>query len=258
MDSFLRRFVDFEAVPDSGADPEFGNEPEAPLAPAAPTEQPEAWGGPSQEEWQSLTTFQQQAMPVLQSLAEILSAPDPYAGQPQPQHQPNYYQPQGGGEPQFGADEFDPFDQNAIASLVDQRVQATLQQTLGPIEGLMGVVASEKGEQLARAELETIRGEVGEFDNDTAFLIASGMIESGTPPEQALRQAAGYAQQYEQKIRADERAKVEQELQTLRGAPRETPIGGASATEGVPVPTGPNRYEDAIRNALARRSPALP
>lgn len=205
-----------------------------------------AWEGPSQDEWQRLTSFQEQAMPILGSLNEILNAPD---DEPQYQGQPQQPQQQG-----FDADDYDPYDPAQMAQLVNMQVQQALQ----PLQGLLGVVATDKGEQLARGELETIRGEVGEFDNDTAFLVASGLIESGADPSSALRQAAQYAQSYEQKIRADERSKVQAELTNMASAPNETPIGGASAVGEVPTPTGAGRYEQAIRRALASQHPVLP
>lgn len=202
----------------------------------------EAWSGPSQEQWEQMTGFQEQSLPILQALGEILSAPDVDDSQQVPE------------QPGFAADDYDPYDPAQMASLVQREIAQALQ----PLQGILGVVATDKGEQLARNELETIRSEVGEFDNDTAFLVASGLIEAGHDPGQALRQAAQYAQSYEQKIRADERAKVEQEFKTLAGAPHETPIGGAAAVGEPPSPTGANRYEVAIRRALANNNPALP
>lgn len=203
-----------------------------------------AWEGPSQDEWQRLTAFQEQAMPILGSLSEILNAPDDDQQQ----------QPQQQAQPGFDADDYDPYDPAQMSQLVAAQVAQALQ----PLQGLLGVVATDKGEQLARGELETIRGELGEFDNDTAFLVASGLIESGADPSSALRQAAQYAQSYEQKIRADERQKVQAELTNMATAPNEMPIGGASAVGVPPTPTGAGRYEQAIRRHLANRNPVLP
>jgi len=205
----------------------------------------EAWAGPSQEEWQSLTAYQQATMPIMQELAQILSSPDDtYAQQPQYGQQP-YGQP--------AEDDFDPYDQNQLQGLIQQH----LNQALEPLQGIVGMVASDKGEQLAKSELETIQNELGAFDTDTAFLVASGLIEAGHDPAQALRHAASYAQSYEAKIRADERAKVQQEYQNVSQAPNELPVGG-SALQGVGTPTGSDRYEVAIARALANNHPSLP
>lgn len=245
--SFMRGLVDYETTEDAPNEPDGGGAPDAPDTDGA-LEQA-AWAGPSQEEWQALTQFQTAATPILQNLHEILSAPLDENDYGNAAVQQGQYQQQPGLE-----EEWDPFDQDSVARIVDARLQAALE----PFQGLLGMVATEKGEALARSELDTIRNEVGEFDNDTAFLVASGLIESGHDPATALRQAASYAQQYEQRIREDERKKVTEELTALRDAPRDGAIGAQPGTENVPTPTGANRYEFAIRRALANGNPALP
>lgn len=228
---------------ESGAAPPSDEGTAAPETPA----EPETPWSPSQDEWQQTQQFIQAAAPILQQLTQ---PPDPYD-----EYQQQAYQQQ-------PEEEFDPFDpesvQRYIQQSVQQGLQQGLQQSLGPYEGLMGMVASQQGEQLARQELDTIKGELGEFNEDSAFLIASGLIEQGNDPGQALRQSAQYAKEWETQIRSDEREKYKQELQNLQGAPSETPMGSASAANEVGVPTGKGRYEEAIRRALANRQPVYP
>jgi hypothetical protein len=228
---------------ESGAAPS-GEDTAAPETPA----EPEAPWSPSQDEWQQTQQFIQAAAPILQQLTQ---QPDPY----------DEYQQQAYQQPQF-EEEFDPFDPESVQRYIQQSVAQGLQQglaqNLGPYEGLLGMVASQQGEALARQELDTIRGELGDFNEDAAFLVASGLIEQGGDPGQALRQSAQYAQEWETQIRSDEREKYKQELQNLQGAPSETPMGSASAANEVGVPTGKGRYEEAIRRALANRQPVYP
>ena len=230
------------------APPEPSADTAAPETPAEP-EQP--WSL-SQDDWQQTQQFIQAAAPILQQIVQQ-QQPDPYDEYQQQAYQQQQFQPQ---------EEFDPFDpesvQRYIQQSVQQGLQQGLQQSLGPYEGLMGMVACQQGEQLARQELDTIKAELGEFNEDSAFLIASGLIEQGGDPGQALRQSAQFAKEWESQVRADEREKYKQELQNLQGAPSETPMGSASAANEVGVPTGKGRYEEAIRRALANRQPVYP
>jgi hypothetical protein len=65
----------------------------------------------------------------------------------------------------------------------------------------------------------------------------------------------------ETRIREDERKKLQEEFQELKGAgtqggPGRTP--GVTATEFDKVPTGPRRYEEAMERAMARRRGGFP
>lgn len=176
---------------------------------------------------------------VVSQLAELLQQPEPQA------------------DPQADF-EFDPFDPESVQQLIDMRAQAIAAAQMEPFQGLLGMLSAREGEQLAKAELDRIQGEVGEFDHDMAFLVASGMVDNGHDPAQALRQSASQVREYESKIRADERAKVEAEFQGLGSAPNERGVGSGEAVPGQPVPTGPHRYEEAIARAMANRRPTMP
>jgi hypothetical protein len=211
--------------PDPAPDSEPAPDPEPEPDPA-----PVAWA-PPQEEWQQMSQ-------VVQQLGQLLQE------QEQPQAPEEI--------------EFDPFDPESMQRFVQQQAQAIAEAQMAPFRGLLGMLSEREGEQLAKAELEKISGEVGQFDNDMAFLIASGMVDHGQDPAQALRHSASTVKDFESKIRADERAKVQAEFQGLGSAPGETPVGSGSAVPGQPVPTGPNRYEEAIARAMANRRPTMP
>lgn len=206
--------------------------------------EPESWS-PDRDQWEQTQRFIQQAAPFLDQLSQQLY-----------QQQQGYSQQQPGYQEQ-PEDDFDPFDPESVQNYIARNIQQGVQQHLAPYEGLLGMVASDQGERLARTELEQIKSEVGEFDQDSAFLIASGLIEQGSDPGTALRQAAQFSQGFEKKIRADEREKYKQELAGLAGAPAETPASSAAAPVEE-VPTGRGRYEEAIRRALANRAPVNP
>lgn len=200
----------------------------------------EEWAGPSQEEWQQMVQYQQQTGPVLAQLGQYLNDTsgldlNQYQGYEQPQQQ---------------EEEFDPYDAESVQSYIGRSVQQGIEQALGPFQGILGTVASREGENMAKAELDRIAEDVGDFDRDNAFLVASSLIESGGDPAQSLRQAAQHSRDFEARIRADEREKYRAELEQLAGAPREATTGSSSATENLGVPTGPDRYRIAVQRAL--------
>jgi len=211
-------------------------EPDAPEPDApAPDSEPEpatAWS-PPQEEWQQMTG-------VVQQLAALLQEPE----QPQPDPMADF--------------QFDPFDPESVQQMIDMRAQAIAQAQMEPFQGLLGMLSAREGEQLAKAELDRIQGDVGEFDHDMAFLIASGMVDNGSDPAGALRQSAGQVREFESKIRADERAKVEAEFQGLGTAPREQGVGSGEAVPGESVPTGPGRYDQIVERWRANQRPSMP
>lgn len=232
----------FEFETDLGeGDP--GGEPEPEPTPEPEAEPEAAWTGPSQDEWTAMTQFQQQVTPFLQSVAQAID---------------EGYQPQVQPEVEEGPD-FDPLDPDSMQAYIQQNIERGVAEALTPFQGVLGMVASERGEQLAKDELELVKSEIGEFDQDLAFLVSSGMVaDPNVDPGYALRQGATFARDHEAKIRADERAKVTEELRGLSGAPGEIPAGQGSATDITKVPTGPMRYHEAIARGLARRRPSQP
>lgn len=223
-----------------------------PATPEVVDEAPET-GEPTwalqQDEWNRVNGFINAAAPVLQHVAQLLQ--DGQSLTPQPQ------------EPEAPAQlpDIDPFEptsvQRYVDALLEQRVAAAIQNSLGPYESVLGMVASREGEDLAKREFEKIASEVGEFDQEAAFAMASGLIDRGMEPGQAIREAGTYAREWEKRIATKAVEDYKASLQTIGSAPQEQ-TGGAAATEVEGVPTGRGRYEVAINRALARRNPITP
>jgi hypothetical protein len=213
---------------------------------ASDTEVEEAAWALSQSDWETTLNYLQQTAPILQQVAQVL---------PTLQQQPQQ------GNPTDQTPDIDPFDPQSVQAFIQQQVQAgigqALQQQMAPYEGVLSSFASEQGAAMAKAELETIKETVGDFDQDNAFLIAAGSIEQGQDPTQALHQAARFTHDFEKRIRADERNRFKEELRSLQAAPNETPAGsGSAAVEVQPVPTGPRRYHEVVERYLERQNPS--
>jgi hypothetical protein len=186
--------------------------------PAEPVEQVEASPAPAVEEqpWSLTQQDWEQTQQFLQSVGQAL----PTIYQEIQGLRPQEQAPQGPAAP-----EYDPFDPASVSNYIQHAVstglESVLEERLGPLQGLFGMVAQERGEALARQQLEQLSTNIGAFDHDTAYLVASGMIERGTDATQALQAAAQYAFDMEQRIRADERSKYTSDLGQLGQAPAE-------------------------------------
>lgn len=221
--------IDFEADP--GADPGFTPEVSVEPTPVTP-----AWTGPSQEEWQRTQDFLGAAGPILQELYEKAQpAPDPTVEQP-----------------------FDPFDPASVKAYIDQTAQARASEMLAPYEPILGMVAQDRGETMAREAIESFREEVGDFDEDAALLVGSALMNPNTNPDVALRQAAEWARDFEAGIRADEREKYKAEIGQIAQAPNESPTGGLTTVPVPKVPTGARRYHEVVERVLAEATPSFP
>jgi|SRR5262245_19197715 len=206
------------------------------------TEEEAGWGGPTEADWQSVVQFQQQAAPFLSDLASALQQDQ--AAQPQQQ------------EP-----EWDPWDADSVRNYIGQSINQGVEAALEPYSGILGMVASREGEQLAHNELERIREDVGDFDKDTAFLIASGLIDQGHDPAAALKRAAEFAKEVEGRIREDERKKYEGDVARVAGGRGDVPTTGQSAEPVEPPPPGgggQEKYLAAVQRAIASRRPSMP
>lgn len=200
---------------------------------------------------QPLVDFQQSAMPVLQQLGQVLNAEEEelFGGDPAQGDV-------GGGDP----DEFDPYDPNTIRALAQAEAKAMME----PFSGVLGLVAQEKGEQLARNALEEIKGDIGDFDPDATFLIAQSILNDpnarGVNPAQTLRGVAQWVQGRDAKIAEAAVEKYKAEMQALAGAPRGEVAGaGAAATEIDKIEMGSggaDKYSLAVQRAMARRNPS--
>ena len=194
-----------------------------------------------------MSQFQERAMPVLQELAIALQ------GAPQTQ------EPQQPTAPEEHP--FDPFNPQSVRDEIARQAAEQAQQLLEPYMGVLGLTASQTGEQLARQALDGFKTELGDFDHDAALMIAAGMMESGMQPEQALRAGAQYVSEYEKRIRGEATTAFTQNTVEPRlqgNLPPGQPQGGAPAAEIQRVPTGPGRYEAAIERWRANRQPTMP
>lgn len=190
------------------------------------------------------------AGPVLAQMWERLQAD----GQPAPEQDAGPQAPQ-----------YDPFDERSVAEFINWQVQQGIEEArqglVGPLEPLLGHLAEQEGERLARGELDRIKADIGEFDQDQAVMLAQGLLANapeGTDPSVVLRYTAEHVHGFEERIRKDEREKYEEFIRTKGGAPGAEGASGAAAHEGEEVPTGPGRYEVAIRRALARSNVVHP
>ncbi len=239
----------FESPEDGGGAPPPEAAAEAPSPEAAPpAPEAPAWEGVSQADWEGTQQFIAAAMPFLQNLAA--------------REQQEQFAAQQSAQPQLDQlPDWDPFDENVVQQHFDQRVSQAVEQALGPYQGLLGHIAQDTSQREAEAALGQLHESVGEFDRDAALLIAAPMIDSGQDARQSLQVAAQYMHELEQRIREDERTKVQQGFQDLQGAgqggaPGNSP--GVPATELDTVPTGPDRYRVAMERAMARRSGGFP
>lgn len=197
----------------------------------------------SQDDWEATVNYLRQTAPVIQQVAQMMQNG---AMQPQQQQAPP--------EP-----DFDPFDPESVQSYINNQVQQGLEQGIAPYTHLFNTMAESEGERLARSTMERLDQEVGSFDHDAAYMIAAGALaDESLNPDQVLTSAARFMHDFEERIRADERTKYQGEIQQLREAPRDRPIGSSSGVEGETVPTGPRRYHEAVERAMARRRPNFP
>lgn len=209
----------------------------------------------SREDWETTQNYLRATAPLLQQVQELVAS-----GQLTPQQGAQALE-----QAQEQAPEYDPFEPESVSRYIDHKVGALIKQALQeqfePFQGLLGMVASEKGEALARAELESIQGEIGEFDHDLTYVIASPIIEGGGDPSQTFRQVAGYLKARDDQVaqQAIERFKKEHNegLERIAGASGEL-SGGATGTEMDKVPTGPHRYREVVERGLAARRAIRP
>lgn len=211
----------------------------------------EEWRGPAREEWEQLTSFQQQLIPFLQEVEQRVFR---QAEQEQP-------------DPSSQLPPFDPFDPESVQAHVQAMAEQMFAERFGPIEPVINAMASQASAKVAEDHLDMLeKGDpergipgIGPFDREQAVLIATGLIDPSNPnfdAPAALRHAAQRVQAFESKIRADERAKYEERLRTMREAPTTPALGGGT---GEHIPTAPDvrgmgaeKYELAMRGAMGR------
>lgn len=240
----MRPVFHYETPEDGGgAAPEAAPEPVVePAGDADGAAEAAAWAL-SQGDWEATVNYLQQTAPVIQQVAQLLQN-----GGLQPQAPPAAPEP-----------DFDPFDPESVQTYINSQVERGLQESIQPYTHLFNTMAESEGERLARSTMERLDAEVGSFDHDAAYMIAAGALaDDSLNPDQVLTSAARFMHDFEERIRADERTKYQSELQGMRDAPQDRPVGSSAGTEGETVPTGPRRYHEAVERALARRQPTFP
>lgn len=210
---------------------------------------------PTQEWGQRIDGFIEQAAPTLTALGEILNDPgygEPGGGQPaDPMEQwqrdyANWQEMYGQGAAHQPPPQFDP-------SMLNEAIQRGIEQAIGPFQPLLGTLAEREGEQIARSTLAELKSEVGDFNEDQAIKLAQLYLGQGIGPDEALRQAAQDTFAYEESIRAKA---LEAHQATLTAAAQASgDLGAGSALEAPGVPTGRNRYEEAMARVMSARSP---
>lgn len=183
---------------------------------------------------------------MLDAFEELLADDEPATQRPAPPELP----------------EFDPFKPESVQAHVNAAVSALLEQQLGPIKGLLGTFAEERGEAEANKFLEALErpedqgGVGGGFDRQQTIAQAAWMVSQGVPPDQALRKAAADNKAYNTRIGEQAIAAREAEraaaLAAMNGNPADPAAAGAGS-EITPVPTGPDRYRIAARASIARQ-----
>ena len=205
---------------------------------AEPAGQPAAAAPPPAQQWQpteqwgrQIDSFIQTAGPTLDALQQILYAePEPEPIQP-------------------GED--GSYTQEQLDQLINQRVQ----DQLGAFMPLLGQIAEDRGEQMAKAELTKLKAEIGDFNDDVAVNTALGFMQRGMDGQQALRAAATLAFQANEAARKQAVEEYQKSLGAASTAQGQAGIGGA-ALEMPGTPKGNGRYEAVIQNMLGRMNPS--
>ena len=211
-------------------------EPQEPTpAPEPEPQEPEAWQGPSQEEWAET----QQTLAQAQELLNYLQTPS--YDQPPPEYQQYQELPP-----------YDPFDPESAQAYFDARDQRLLmamaqqqQQMLGPV---LERESNESASQWANETFQRLGVPEDELWQEAVLFTSAGFQqydEYGRPlvhPQQAAAQAHSFLQQFADRIREQERQALnqtsEQQDQVLRnraGAPDlpSGPAGGEGFPEGM-------------------------
>jgi hypothetical protein len=230
--SFLARMglLDYETTedapaPEPPAPPEPAPEPAPePGEPSEPTE-PEAWAGPSREEWEMA---QAQLAQYQQFINEM--------------QQPVYPEP----EPQaFELPPYDPFDPEAATRYMDardERLLMAMQQMVGPMSEQF---RNDQATEWADGTFSRLGVPEEEHWRDGVLFASAGFQqfdEYGRPlvhPQQAAAQGYEFLRRFAEAERAAERERIKTEglqadeaLKARAAAP--TPTTGPAGTEGFP------------------------
>jgi hypothetical protein len=194
-----------EAHVSDGQGGESGAGESAAASPTTPA--PEQWTGPSQQEWE-------QVVQGLSAISEIFSTPP---------------------EEEGGLSEEDVASMD-IGQLLDYAVDSRIAPLLPYIENS----AASAGQQVEAQAFDSLKGQLGDFDQDLAHHIAEGIYQSGASPEDALYQGAQYAAE----VRKNERQAGVDDYQSKLRRPLNQEPGVAGA--GSAVKGRPKTYDEVI------------
>jgi hypothetical protein len=246
-------FIDREATPDGSEDGGVG-EFDAGYEDDAGGEE---WTGPSQGEWEATQNLLAYMAAQLSGEGDEEGYEQGYDAEQEGYEQgydPSYgqapYPPADGGY--YGEPQMHPVEQ-MMHEIVDNAVNERIQAAMEPFDGVLGSVAEDKGEQIARAELDRIAGQTGEFDRTQAVLIADALVNQGYDAMGALQTAAQMQQQHEAQLKQRHYEEYRQGLGSVAGA-GEPGVGGGASTMPE-IPEGESPYRAAALRVLAARRP---
>ena len=211
---------DYEFTDDAAGADETPEQAEAPQT-------DDGWAPPSQAEYDAAIQ-NARAEAYYEALeaapAEAEYAPEPeYAEQQQPYDAPAAEQGWLAEDPE-------------LAQYIDQRVQQGIEQgiqeSLGAYEPILGMVAEKEGAALAEGYLGKIEENIGEFSHDHAHAIATGLVEAGASPGEALYRAALMQREHEQQLIHQAYYTYEQQLRNVSSASAQPGVAGAAQEAG--------------------------
>jgi hypothetical protein len=233
---------EYETTVDDGG----GAEPAEPAEPVEPSEpepaepeggEPEAWAGPTREEWE-------------QTRAQLAEANDFVRMVTDAQQQPEV-----GYEPDE-LPEFDPLDPEAAHRYFEARDQRLLQQLQGMLSPVLEKENDARAEQWVEQTFAALQVPEDETYREMVLYGSAGFQQFDAQgralvhPQQAARASFEMTRRFEEHIRADERAKVKQEQDQSAAALRER----ASAPEFPSGPAGAEgEHDEGDELSAARR-----
>lgn len=211
---------------------------EAPVEEAPEYEAADEWAPPaSREEFEAYVQAEREAA-AQQAYYEALSAT-------QLPTEPQTFDPANVEEPEADYLEYDP----ELVAAIDKRAEAIAEAKLeafAEYQPILDLVAEQQGAQLAEQYLSNIEGQIGVFDHGHAHLIATGLVEQGQEPAQALYNAALIQRQQEQAIQQRAFQAYQDTLQNRESASAQPGVAGA-ATEITEL----GDYDDIANRYLA-------
>jgi len=150
-------------------------------------------------------------------------------------------------EPQYAEEDFDPFDQDSVANVVNQ----ALQQQMAPLVQALQPIVDQHNDAQSIQYVEGVFGRLGVPDDlrDEVLIMSGGYRLAGQSPEQAISSAY----QSIQGLRGGgvEQGRLDQrnELQQIVSAPG---VPNGSQPGAVPGESRPQNMEEAAQRIAAR------